>query len=230
MRRLLLSNTLNTRDLGGYPTGTGGCTCFSRFLRSDLPYALTDADASRLIGMGITTVVDLRSTRETEQAPSFFENREGFAYRHCPLHGNGKRPADEKDIPASYLNLLADSSVLFDIMKIFADAECGVLFHCTAGKDRTGVIAALLLSLAGVPLPDILADYQISYTYIRPMVERLRAADPSFPRWAGQSKPEYMAAFLSAFCEKYQSVAQYLTGLGLSRRDIVKIKSKLISC
>ena len=229
MPKSLLSHTMNTRDLGGHPTLSGGYTRCNRFLRSDLPTGLSENDVSLLRRKSITTVIDLRSIHEKMNTPSFFENRPGFEYRHCPLSGDGKRPPTEEEIPASYLAMLCGSSVIFDIMKIFADTDTGFLFHCTAGKDRTGVIAALLLSLAEVPMPDILADYQISYPNIRPMVDQLRSADPALPAWVGQSKPEYLSAFLSSFQQKYQSIENYLLHLGLSAHDIRSIQSKLVS-
>lgn len=227
MRRLVLSNTLNTRDLGGYPIKSGGYTSYNKLLRSDLPTLLTDEESFYLYKQRITTIIDLRSTSEIESKPSFFINRDGFNYHHCALYGDGKVPADEADIPISYLNMLYDSSTVFNTMKIIADTNEGVLYHCTAGKDRTGVISALLLSLAEVSLPDILADYQISYTYIRPMIDLLHRNDPSLPAWVGQSKPEYLSVFLSLFHKNYKAVTDYLTHIGLSPLDILNIKSKL---
>lgn len=134
---------------------------------------------------------------------------------------------DESEIPLSYLNMLQDSSTLFKIMKTIADTNEGILYHCTAGKDRTGVLSALLLSLAEVSLSDILADYQMSYTYIRPMIDRLHCDDPSLPAWVGLSKPEYLSVFLSLFHNQFQTVTDYLTHIGLSSLDILNIKSKL---
>jgi len=229
MRRLILSGTMNTRDLGGHPIISGGFTRYNCFFRSDLPTMLSDEESLLLYNQGITTVIDLRSIREAESQSSFFKNRSGFDYWHCPLNGDGKMPAKEENIPASYLNMLGDSSSILKIMKVFADTGSGCLFHCNAGKDRTGVISALLLSLANVPLPDILADYQVSDTYIRPMVDQLRLANPALPAWVGQSKPEYLSGFLSDFHQKFHSVDDYLLHIGLSALDISNIKIKLFS-
>lgn len=226
--RSLLTSTMNTRDLGGLPVASGKHTCFGRFVRSDLPATLTDAELTTLRGRGITTVLDLRSDRELQRTASFLRGREGFAYRHLPLPGDGAVPKTETDIPASYLYMLQDPAAIYPIMKILADADTGVLFHCTAGKDRTGVLSALLLSLAGVPAPDILTDYQISYTNFRPLVETLRTEDPTLPDWVGQSKPEYLSAFLAAFAAEYKSVENYLRHIGLTKRDIGRLRGKLL--
>jgi len=105
--------------------------------------------------------------------------------------------------------------------------DSGVLFHCAVGKDRTGIVAALLLSLAGVSPPDIIADYQVSGTYIKVLVERFRKEDPTIPSWAGLSKAEHMESFLQLFFSQYPSVELYLKEIGLSDDQISAIRDKL---
>ena len=229
IRHLFITSTLNTRDLGGYPTSSGGHTHYLRFLRSDAPINVKDTETEFLVSNKITTVIDLRSLEETEAHPCYFFGKQGFDYHHCPLFGSGNIPTEENEVPKFYMDMLSNSDVIHKTMKIIADADGGVLYHCTAGKDRTGVISALLLSLVEVPLSDILADYQVSHTYIQPLMKMIRASMPSLPAWAGRSDPEYLESFLTEFFEKYQSVQAYLCNIGLSDADIERIKSKLIS-
>ena len=228
LRRLPLAHTLNTRDLGGYPITPKGQTRYGRFLRSDLPVLLSDEEAARLLQAGITTIIDLRSFEELDRQPSFFAGRPGFDYHHFPL-GMGRPPMDETDIGSSYLGMLDDPAVIRGIMTLFARADTGFLYHCTAGKDRTGMISALLLSLVNVSMPDILADYQVTHTYIAPMLDQLHKSDPSLPAWIGQSRPEYLLGFFDLFFKIHPSVEAYLLQLGLISGEISAIKAKLVS-
>lgn len=228
MRRILLNNTMNTRDLGGYPVSLQESTRYDQFWRSDFPSSLTTQEVNFFLEKNITTIVDLRSEDEIEKNPSFFTNNSNFSYFHCPLFGGGAAPSNEKEIPASYMNMLFDHAIILKIMKIFANYPTGILYHCTAGKDRTGVISALLLSLAGVSELDILADYQISYTYISPKIYQLHLSDSTLPQWVGKSKIEYLAQFLSNFKDKYLSAENYLLSIGLFVEEISRIKSKLL--
>ena len=229
IRHLFSTSTLNTRDLGGYPTASGEHTRYLRFLRSDAPINIKDSEVEFLISNNITTVIDLRSLEEIGVYPCFFSGKQGFDYHHCPLFGSGNIPTEENEIPGFYMDMLSNSDVIYSAMKTIADADGGVLYHCTAGKDRTGVISALLLSLVEVPLSDILADYQVSHTYIRPMIEMIREHRPALPAWVGRSNPEYMESFLSEFLKKHQSVQAYLRHIGLSDVEIGRIKLKLVS-
>ena len=228
LRRFIFQNTLNTRDLGGYPIASGGHTRYGSFIRSDAPANLTDNEVGKLYKYNITTILDLRGPEEIKRTPSFFADKKGFNYYNYPLYGNGRLTEKENDIADSYLAMLQDYKLVYSIMKLFANTESGILFHCTAGKDRTGIISALLLALAGVSMPDILVDYQISYTYIYSIICKLRKDEPSLPAWAGQSKPEYLADFFTKFLNKYHSVEGYLSYIGLTDCDILNIKNKLI--
>ncbi|MDL2218609.1 tyrosine-protein phosphatase [Christensenellaceae bacterium OttesenSCG-928-M15] len=229
LRRYPFSNTMNTRDLGGYPVASGTCTRYGRFLRSDVPASFTEDEFSFLLERNIATIIDLRSTRETEHIPPVFLSREGFSYHHCPLHGNVKIPDVESDMYKFYLAILEDASMIKRIMQLFANTDTGFFYHCSAGKDRTGVISALLLSLAGVGMEDILADYQVSYTYIYQYVQRMKTFHDTYPAWIGQSKPEYMHGFLSKFFEQYETAENYLLQIGLTTSEASNIRKKLIA-
>jgi len=115
-------------------------------------------------------------------------------------------------------------------MKIIADTkeDEGVLYHCTAGKDRTGVISAILLSLVGASQCDILADYQISYAYTIKLIRQLCKENPDFPAYIVEPRIEYMEKFLELFNEKYGSSEKYLLEIGLTDLEIEKLKKKLL--
>lgn len=225
--RYLFTNTFNTRDLGGYPINLTAHTLYKRILRSDALLSLSEDEIKFLLGINVTTIIDLRSTFEINRNPCFLKDIEGFNYKHCQMYGFEQLPQKEEDVAALYYKNLESSNAIFDVMKILADAKSGVLFHCSAGKDRTGIISALLLSLVGVPKNDILVDYQISYTYILEMVKQLHMDNPDLPSFIGQSKIEYIDDFLQHFNKKYGSVENYFLEIGLTKKEIQAIKSKL---
>ena len=229
MRRFHFSNVLNMRNLGGYPTASGGATCYNRLIRSDAPIALSANEIEVLRSRGITTVIDLRGQGESAKQPSALAQADGFDCRNIPL-GNCNAPETEDEMAPGYLRMTEQTDAMAQIMRVISRANGGVLFHCASGKDRTGVVAALLLSLAEVPLADILADYQISYIYVRKEVLEYHASHPDAAPWVGQSKTDYMERFLSLFAERYSSVTEYLLSIGLSESEIERVEDKLISC
>ena len=98
-------------------------------------------------------------------------------------------------------------------LRAIAEAPQAVLFHCTAGKDRTGVVAALLLWLAGVSEEDILADYIVSGPYLQQMLRAYCEAHPGAVVCPPQSA--YMRSFLRLFAQRYGTLRQYLEMLGV---------------
>lgn len=229
MRRFLLSNTLNTRDLGGYSIDRGKVTAYKVFLRSDVPSQVSDDDIELLLSNNITTVVDLRSDDEVLIKPCALKNDENFEYYHCKIHGDGCLPASVEAIPNSYFEMVDEQKTVLNIMRVFAKAKGGVLYHCTAGKDRTGVISALLLLLAGVCKTDILADYQISQVYLGSMLQQFCKINNNVDVNIITPKTEYMEKFLDMFQQKYNSVEEYFSQIGLSDSEILQLKMSLIN-
>ncbi|MEZ5167618.1 MAG: tyrosine-protein phosphatase [Acidimicrobiales bacterium] len=176
-RRIDMDGPSNFRDLGGYPTIDGGATRWGRVFRSDGLDQLSDADHDRLRHLGITTVFDLRSEAEVEQAPDRLPD--GIDHVHLPMSSDvaqqrsmlqrildGDLPKfDEDDMADGYLRMLEGfPGELARVLHAVADGET-VIVHCTAGKDRTGISAMTLLGHAGVAEPYILDDYELSAMY-----------------------------------------------------------------
>lgn len=227
MRRFLLSNTLNTRDLGGYPTKCGGATSYKVFLRSDLPYDVSAEDVDLLLTNKITTIVDLRSDDEVQRKPCALKDNKDFKYYHSKLFGDGYLPKSTEEVPISYFKIVEEQNTILNTMKVLAKSNDGVLYHCTAGKDRTGVITALLLLLAGVSKADILYDYETSKLYLYSMLQEFCKGN-SVDINIITPKREYMERFLELFHEKYNSVEEYFHLIGLSSDEIIELKGKLI--
>ena len=227
LRHIALGETQNLRDLGGYPTCEGRSTVWERFLRGDNPLGLSAEEERWLLDRGIHTVVDLRSESEAERRPCGLAGRPGFTYLHCPLAGGERLAQREADIGRGYFEALDRRESVRRILEAIAAAPDGVLFHCAAGKDRTGLVAALLLLNAGVPRSEVVADYQISAAYLKEFVAYLRRVVPGFDPWAGNSKAEYMEECLDLLEEKYGSVGGYLRAAGLSEETLARLREKM---
>ena len=224
MRRILLCGMENLRDLGGYPLAGRGSERFTRWgslYRGDLPKQVTQADRQRLRELGITTVVDLRSKEEIERKPDPLAQELGIRYLHCPLAGDGRVPAPD-EVPLSYMEMADGTGQMAGALRAIAEAPQAVLFHCTAGKDRTGVVAALLFWLAGVSEEDILPDYIVSGPYLQQMLRAYCEAHPGAVVCPPQSA--YMSSFLRLFAQRYGTPRQYLEMLGV---DAGKLAEKL---
>ena len=149
LRRIPLGEMNNLRDLGGYPTGGGRVAVWERFLRGDNPAGLSQRDLDWLLERGITTVIDLRSGEEVERKPDQLSSCPGFDYHHIGLVGGDVLPNLEADIGRAYFGTLERKISMCQVLRVMAKSPGGTLFHCTAGKDRTGMTAMLLLALAG---------------------------------------------------------------------------------
>jgi protein-tyrosine phosphatase len=226
-RRITLSCTVNTRDLGGYPTNDGRITAFGRIIRSDAPEVFTQNDLALLKNLGVTAALDFRSKPETEKLPSAFEQSTDFDYFHCPFAFGNRNPNSKAEVPLLYAEMLADFPAIKRILGIIIRQKGSIFIHCYVGKDRTGVVAALLLLIAGVSTSDILADYQISYTYLRLRIRELLHNHPELPDFTGRSDMEYMEATLGNFFKTYGNVQDYLRKVGLHPDDIMALQNKL---
>nr|WP_319487415.1 tyrosine-protein phosphatase [uncultured Caproiciproducens sp.] len=228
MRRIPLKKAKNMRDLGGYWTQSGKITQFGRLIRSDAPVLLSDDEIQYLIDFGVSAVVDMRSDDEVMKKPCSLNRAKKICYFHCPMAVGNRSPKSQSEVPNLYWEMITDYSAMNRILSFIARQRGAVIFHCTAGKDRTGVVAAVLLLLAGVPRSDILADYQVSYTYIREDIRALLAREPDRPAFTGRSDPEYMEELLNRFENVYGTVYRYLQEINLPNDEIQRLQSKLI--
>ena len=144
----LFQSTLNTRLL---PTGD------MRFIRSDCPEKLTDEEAEWLLQNQVTTIVDLREKKEYERKPCRLETEDGFTYYHMPVTGGGDTPKSPGDVASVYLGML--DKQMDEIIQTIMGAKSNVLFFCGAGKDRTGVVSAIILKKLGFDDQTIIDDY-----------------------------------------------------------------------
>lgn len=147
----LLSSTKNTRAL---PTGT------NRYIRSDFPEHLTGEEIRWLSEQNITTIIDLRSDDEAAIKPCSLKDMAGFRYIHLPVTGGGNTPGSLEHLHKVYQNMIDDQ--MEHIIDTIMHAESNVMYFCSAGKDRTGVVSALILKRLGFSDEVIIDDYMKS--------------------------------------------------------------------
>lgn len=223
----LLASTTNTRDLGGYPAAGGRTTARGRLWRSDAPVVPDEADASRMRGLGITTVIDLRTDAEAERKPNALCGAEGFDYRRIPITVGSVPPATPEEVPLSYLQI-ALSRETVEVLRTVAEAPAGVMICCTAGKDRTGVISALLLLACGVDRETIAADYALSREYNRERLERYLAEHPGVDRRVVLADEACMERFLDLFSERFGGIGAFFAHSGLTAAHFGRIRALLL--
>ncbi len=244
-RRLDWEGCLNVRDLGGHPTEDGGETRMGAVVRADSVRRLTDAGWQSLVEYGIRRIVDLRLASELEEdAPgevpvevvhvSFLED--------VPLDRQIEifqrwidAPDDVSATRDGYLEMLDSyrKNVAAAVAAVAGAPDGGVLIHCMGGKDRTGLVAALLLRLVGVPVADIAADYGLSAENIKPFWQQWveDAGDENereLRRRLSASPAEAMAQVLEALEREHGSAEGYLRGAGVTAHDIESARSRLL--
>jgi protein-tyrosine phosphatase len=185
-RLVALERSFNFRDLGGYVGHHGMVTRWGALFRSDTLHELTGADIETVRALGLATIVDLRTGRELERTGRGPLAEEPTAFRHLSLIRDGEGEAMAAPAPPGeelslrygwYLDGGRDS--LVEALRLIADpSNLPLVFHCAAGKDRTGVLAALVLDILGVASEVIVADYVITAERMPLILERYRM-DPA---------------------------------------------------
>ena len=237
-RKLTLPDTHNIRDLGGYGVPEGGMTQWRRILRGESLVHLTDAGRGQLVADGLCLVIDLRGEGEIAVEPNPFEGQGDVEYRNIALFdalapiGMTEAPFD---MAARYCDALDRCGVrLAQVLRAIAEAPEGmVLFHCTAGKDRTGIVAAMLLLLAGVAEGDVVEDYALTAIVAAPMLKRLREAarlrfaDEAHIDLVLASDAATMRAMLEHLQARHGGIAAYGAAIGLSAAEVGRIVDRL---
>ncbi len=231
-RMIQLEKMYNTRDLGGYETQSSYYTKTHRFIRAASPALMSEKDREKLYDYGVRIEIDLRGSFEREKAPSRLKGYKDITYFTVDLLSGmnvdviPKDMREFKSIADLYIMMLEyckpKIKEVFDIFLNHLDTT--ILFNCSAGKDRTGVIAALLLDLAGCHDYDIVKDYMESFENIQPMYEVLLSGVGEEQENFLASKPQYMMLFLDHLRENYGSAKTYLLELGFTEEEVQEIE------
>ncbi len=168
IRRFSVENIVNCRDLGGYICH-GGVTRYGRVLRCGVPRNPSESDLSLLRKFGVKSVIDLRGDTEADEMPSAFPG-EGFDYyRFSLFDANPAMLGETNEMSDLYLFCIREcGNGVYNALSLIARLNGSFMVHCFLGKDRTGMLCALLLAAAGVSREDIIADYVMSEVYLKP--------------------------------------------------------------
>ena len=239
-RFIELQGCINFRDLGGYRTGDGKAVRWRRLFRSDSVHLMTAQDTDYVYdSLGVVTLFDLRNSDEVRRDASAARRPASVQYHHVPfLEHHGIAPFNPEEDPADrlagiYLWVLGNSgSLVADVVNRLAREPqlFPALFHCTAGKDRTGVLAALLLGVLGVDNETILADYALTNQTMDRLYERLRAipGNEERPISSFEAQPKAMEEVLATLTTEYGGAEGYLTSHGVTADSIDRLRASLL--
>lgn len=247
-RRLAWEACYNARDLGGYRIADGGRTRWRALVRSDNLSRLTPAGQEALIEYGVRTVIDLRREAELAIDLNPFASAPSGARRPRYINLQLGRGADRAGVLAVKAAGEGDSGSLLKLFQqvldhywrgiaaivgaVAAAQDGAVLFHCHAGKDRSGLIAALLLALAGVPQATIVEDYALSQICLQPLFDRRMSQEPDpakreqLARWLGVV-PETMAGVLAHLDARHGGAEAYLRAAGVADADLERLRRRI---
>jgi haloacid dehalogenase superfamily, subfamily IA, variant 3 with third motif having DD or ED/haloacid dehalogenase superfamily, subfamily IA, variant 1 with third motif having Dx(3-4)D or Dx(3-4)E len=224
----LLETTLNTRDLGGHPCYDGSVTKFRRFIRSSRQAYPSKKDIDFLLDNNISTIIDVREEKSVKAKPSGFLGLEGFKYFNFPIEEGSQVPESVEAVPGSYM-IISEASVLKDVFTTMGNADAGVMFNCSAGKDRTGVISAILLMLAGVKDEEIDLDYMQTKECNKEMLKLAAAHHPDLDLNIIIPRESYIIDFMKLFRQKYGTVEAYFKSIGVEDEIVEKLRNKMLS-
>ncbi len=240
-RRLIgLEAVHNFRDLGGYPTGDGRSTKWRTLFRSDGLYRLRGADdLSRVRQLGLKSVIDLRTEREQREQGIFPTDDIEVAFHHLSIvdvtWSDTQTPVFENEVEFlvwGYRDMLEIGSSRFaDAMNVLAESESvPAVFHCAAGKDRTGILAALLLSSLGVDDAHICADYGLTQEAMQRSIAWSKVHRPelaeryaTIPKAYLAADPRAMQFILAELAQQHGSVRNYVREIGVSDATIEEL-------
>jgi protein-tyrosine phosphatase len=242
-RELAWEGLLNVRDLGGHSTEDGGETQYGRVVRADSIRRLTDAGWKALLEYGVRTIIDLRTDEERQNDPPAelpMEIEHISLFDEDPLVFMKTESVAEAAMDAAtatrdvYLIFLESFKRNFAaaIRAVAKAPDGGVVVHCMGGKDRTGLITAFLLHIAGVSTEEIAADYAISEERLRPRHEEWFAAAETEAelerlRRIAQTPAESIVGVFEELERRYGSIEEYLRSGGLDDEDLARVRARL---
>jgi protein-tyrosine phosphatase len=238
-RTIDLAGCLNFRDLGGYPTADGRMVRWRRVFRSDALHHLSRPDVAHLRdALQLGEVIDLRSTIELETEGRGPLAHEAMRFHHYPLYdGDAPKAAPSPDLTLSdrYV-LLAEFArqPIGRVVAALAATDAPAVYHCAAGKDRTGVVSAILLGLLGVAEEIIVADYAATQENLDAIVERLMSTEgyrtmlSALPADTMHAEPQTMISFLERMRARYGTMDEYARSAGVSDDAIGRLRGRLI--
>ena len=237
-RHLVWPDLLNARDLGGLAVGSGGETAWRRVIRADNLNKLAPAGVAALVAYGVRTVIDLRDPFELEKFPNPLAAAPppGVVFISAPLISaaeweaikNPARAAEHYVLTAT----LSHANIASAIAAVADAPPGGVVIHCHAGKERTGIVAALLLALAGVSDEKVAEDWTASDAYLQPLYHEWLAteSDPAIRAKRAEgfiTRAEYVLDVLTHIRRSHGSLEEYLAAGGLEVGQLDRVRRRL---
>jgi protein-tyrosine phosphatase len=238
-RELRVEVAYNIRHLGDYQTPDGRRMNGHDIVRSATLHRLTEQGIEAIAESGIRTIVDLRSDEERERDVTPDGARYGIRNIHAPVFQRDASPTGlaEQEFPDYgfvYQRFLEIGATAYrTLFETIAESEGGVLFHCAAGKDRTGVAAALLLELGGVRHEDIVADYRLTEQLLRPLVDQWlpemkeRGIDEERARALMAAPEEAIETAIETIRDRYDGAESYLRSIGVSVTALRTVSARM---
>lgn len=241
-RKIDFEGCFNFRDLGGYRSLDGRTVRWGKLFRSDALHLMSPADADHARRqLGISTVIDLRANNEVIPEKLGPLMASGVAYHHLPVIDQVRYTTDSRvdgdpfATLGEYLRVLREGGPHFArLLNLLAGDVYPAVFHCTAGKDRTGLAAALLLDLLGVSDDQIAEDYALTNLSIEKIVERMRTL-PGYtdtvrdlPASAFRVSPLTMIGVLRQLRIRYGSVRSWVGTLGVGGDALGRLRDRLL--
>ncbi|MFL5961119.1 MAG: tyrosine-protein phosphatase [Gaiellaceae bacterium] len=246
-RDLVWDGCLNVRELGGLPTQDGGETPFGALVRADSVRQLSGEGWRALVDHGVRTVIDLRGDHERSEDPP---DEVPVEVLHIPFMEAGEAEWEEiaEELDAAVAAAPDVATATRDVYLIFlerfrsnaaaavravANAPAGgIVIHCAGGKDRTGLLAALLLHLAGVPDDEIAEDYALSEERLRPRHEawfKAAASEEELERLRRitQTPSASMVGVFAELERRYGGAEAYLRGAGVTEDELELVRGRL---
>lgn len=237
-RRILLEGADNVRDLGGFCTTNGNVTKYCRLVRSEELSGLTIKDFSILYDYGIRNCIDLRSNLQIQNYPSKLVNDSRFEYYTI----NVDTSFSEKNGVIMYSSEFKDSDwigILYgilnnqkewitEVMKTFLKCSGGVIFNCNTGRNRSNIIAMLILLVTGVPSIDIVAEYATNEVYLKQKYYKWDSGTKKYSDGYYKTSSFVMEAVIEKLLMNYGTAEKYLCNCGLTMQEVQEIREILI--
>jgi hypothetical protein len=246
VRRLPLEGCFNFRDLGGWRTNDGRSVRWNRLYRADSVHLMTDADVKHAHDeLGVRTLIDLRNDVEVSfggvgALGEVVGRRHHAPFRSRPIDAPAAAPSDDRSpeaMAAQYLGILEHSSdlVVDAVNALSSPGALPAVFFCAAGKDRTGVLSAVVLGALGVRDSDVVDDYMLSAETIDLVIGRF-GASPGAPAMYRELPPSHFAPvadtmerLLDDVRRRYGSFVGYLTAKGLPPEALESLRELLLA-
>ena len=238
----------NFRDLGGYDTADGRRVRWKTLYRADTLHRMTPGDRVAFEMLGLRTVIDLRSKTEIDDHGVLPTRLSEHRWQHVPMLDNVKlapRAASEwpSEFPAAlrpaegYLRIVEEfGAAIAEVVALLAEADAlPAVFHCTAGKDRTGIVAAVILDVLGVTDETIAADYAVTEHTRARSTAGMETHEPDYAAFLAQipadrraATPEKMLDFLDGMRDNFGSVSRFLSDMGVTAEQFEVLRATLL--